>query len=133
MYNLKIQNHIHQQCIVPGNYSYSNATRHKRRKSVVTGDSNLNRINKSRFKNDNVEQPVYFKCFSGSNMKQLNYYASPTLVNEQPNTVIVHIGPTDINKFNYSKVDGIINVGEKCKSCGVNNIAISSILVRKKP
>ena len=137
MYNWKIQNHIHQQCIVPGNYSYSNATRHKRRKSVVTDDSNLNWINKSRFKNDNVEQPVYFKCFSGSNMKQLNYYASPTLVNEQPNTVIVHIGPTDINKFNYSKVDvedlaqKIINVGKKCKSCGVNNIAISSILVWK--
>ena len=50
-----LQNHIHQQRIAPGNYSYSNATRHQKRKTVVIGDSHLNRINKSRFKNDNVE------------------------------------------------------------------------------
>ena len=114
-----LQNHIHQQRIVPGNYSYSNATRHQKRKAVVIGDSHLNRINKSRFKNDNIEHAVYFKCFSGSNTKQLNYYANPTLVDEQPNTVIVHIGSNDITKFNYSKVDvedlaqRIINVGKK--------------------
>ena len=105
----------------------------------MIGDSHLNRINKSRFKNDNIEHAVYFKCFSGSNTKQLNYYANPTLVDEQPNTVIVHIGSNDITKFNYSKVDVkdleeriIIDVGKKCKSYGVNNIAISSILARKK-
>ena len=40
---------------VPGNYSYSNATRHQKRNVVVIGDSHLNRINKPRFKNDNVE------------------------------------------------------------------------------
>ena len=97
--------HIHQKRIVPGNYSYSNATRHQKRKSVVIGDSYLNRINKSRFKNDNIEHVVYFKCFSGSNTKQLNYYANPTLVDEQPNTVIFHIGSNDITQFNYSKVD----------------------------
>ena len=120
-----LRNHIRQQRIVPGNYSYSNATRHQKRKAVVIGDSHLNRINKSTFKNDNIEHAVYFKCFSGSNMKQLNYYANPTLVDEQPNTVIVHIGSNDITKFNYSKVDvedlaqRIIDVGKKCKSCGV--------------
>ena len=132
-----LQNHIHHQRIVPGNYSYSNATRHQKGKAVVIGDSHLNRINKWRFKNDNIEHAVYFKCFSGSNTKQLNYYANPTLVDEQPNTVIVHIGSNDITKFNYSKVDvedlaqRIIDVGKKCKSYGVNNTAISSILVRK--
>ena len=103
----------------------------------MIGDSHLNRINKSRFKNDNAEHALYFKCFSGSNTKQLDYYANPTLVDEQPNTVIVHIGSDDITKLNYSKVDvedcaqRIINAGKKCKSYGVNNIAISSILVRK--
>ena len=99
--------------------------------------NHLNQINKSRFKNDNIEHAVYFKCFSGSNMKQLNYYANPTLVVEQPNTVIVHTDSNDIIKFNYSKVDvedlaqKIIDVGKKCKSYGVSNIAISLILVRK--
>ena len=50
-----LQNRIHQERIVPGNYSYSNATRHHKRKAVVIGDSHLNRIKsinpfKSRFK-----------------------------------------------------------------------------------
>ena len=67
-----LQNHIHQQRIVLGNYSYSNATQHQKRKAVVIGDSHLNRIIKSRFRNDNVEYVVYFKCFSASNTKQLN-------------------------------------------------------------
>ena len=118
---------------------YSNATRHQKRKAVVIGDSHLNRISKSIFKNDNTENAVYFKCFSGSNTKQLNYYANPTLVDDQPNTAIVHIDSNDITKFNYSKVDvedlaqRIIDAGKKFKSYGVNNIAISSVLVRKKP
>ena len=48
---------------------------------------------------------VSFKCFNGSNTKQLNYYENSTLVDEQPNMVIVHIDSNDINKFNYSKLD----------------------------
>ena len=102
---MKLKNSSYLTFSHHGNYSYSNATRHQKRKAVVIGDSHLNRINKSRFKNDNIEHAVYFKCFSGSNTKQLNYYANPTLVDEQPNTVIVHIGSNDITKFNYSKVD----------------------------
>ena len=85
----------------------------------MISDSHLNRINKSIFKNNNIEHAVYFKCFNGSNTKQLNYYANPTLFYEQPNTVTVHISSNDITKFNYSKVDvedlaqRIINVGKK--------------------
>ena len=75
-----LQNHIQQKRIVPENHSYSNATRHQRRKTVVIGNSHLSRINKLRFKNYNVGHAVYFKCFRGSNTNQLNYYASPTLV-----------------------------------------------------
>ena len=123
-----LQNHIHQQRIVPGNYSYSNATRHQKRKAVVIGDSHLNRINKSRFKNDNIEHAVYFKCFSGSNTKQLNYYANPTLVDEQPNTVIVHIGSNDITKFNYSKVD-VEDLAQRIIDVGKNASLMVSIIL----
>ena len=41
-----LQNHIHQQSIVPGNQSYSNAIRHQRRRTVVIGDSHLNKSDK---------------------------------------------------------------------------------------
>ena len=36
-----LQNHIHQQLKVPGNHSYSKATRHQRIKTLVTGESHL--------------------------------------------------------------------------------------------
>ena len=105
-------------------------TRHQRRKAVVIGDSHLNRINKSRFKNDNVGHAVYFTCFSGSNTKQLNYYANPTLVDEQPNTVIVHIGLNDINKFNYSKVD-VGDLAQRITDIGKKNAShMVSIILR---
>ena len=129
---------IHQQHIIPENYSNSNAIWYQRRKAVVIGDSDLNRINKSTFKNDDVAHAIYFKWFNGSNTKQLDYYANLILFDEQPNTVIVHITSDNINNFNYSKVDvedvaqRIIDAGKKCNSYGVNDIVVSSILVRKK-
>ena len=70
----------------------------------MIGDSHLNQINKSRFKNDNIEHAVYFKCFSGSNTKQLNYYTNPTLVDEQLNTIIAHLGSNDITKLTTAKL-----------------------------
>ena len=52
-------------------------------------------------------------------MRQMSYYANPTLDDEQPNTVIVYVGSNDINKFSYSKVEveylaqRIIDIGGK--------------------
>ena len=96
-------------------------------KAVVIGDSHLNWINKSRFKN-NVEHAKYFKCFSGSNTKQLSYYANLTLVEEQPNTVIVHIGSNDITKFNYSKVD-VEDLSQRIIDVGKNASHMVSIIL----
>ena len=68
---------------------------------------------------------------------KVRYKAPFYTTDEQPNRVIVHIGSSDSNKFNYSKVDvediaqKIIYIRKKYKSYGVNNSLISSILVRK--
>ena len=50
--------------------------------------------------------------------------------------MVIHIGSKDITKFNYNNVIAeelahkIINIGCKCRSYGVSNIAVSSILNR---
>ena len=55
------------------------------------------------------------------------------LVDGKPDEVI-RIGSNDITKFNYNNVNAeelaqrIINTGLKCRSYGVGNIAVSSIL-----
>ena len=76
------------------------------------------------------------KSFSGANTNQLDYYGVPQLVDEKSNNVVIHIGSNDITKFNYNNVNAeelahrIINIGLKCRSYGVSNIAVSSILKR---
>ena len=60
----------------------------------------------------------------------------PVLVDEKPQTVVIHIGSNDITKFNYYDVDvndlanRILKIGLKRKYYGVERIAISSALVR---
>ena len=82
---------------------------------------------------------VYFKCFGDANTKQLDYYVIPTLAEESPDSVIIHIGSNDFTKSNYNNVNledlakKIISIGVKCKAYKVSNIAISSIFVRSDP
>ena len=58
-------------------------------------------------------------------------------MDEKPESIILPIGSNDITKTNYDNVDaedlaqGIVNIAKKYRSFGVNNIEISSILIRK--
>ena len=78
-------------------------------------------MNNSSFKNYNVGYTVHFKCFSGSNTNQLNYFTNPTLFDEQPNAVIAHVGSNSINKFTTAKLmlrvfhKEKLTLGKKCK------------------
>ena len=131
-----LQNYVSQQRVAPGIASYASATKSKNEKVCIIGDSHLRQINKRQFRKELVKKFSYFKCFSGANTKQLNYYVVPTLVDETPQTVVIHIGSNDISKAKYKTMNiqdlaqRIIDVGLKCKSYGVSRIAISSILTR---
>ena len=67
----------------------------------------------------------------------MDYYVVPTLVDEKPESIILHIGSNDITEANYDNVNAedlgqrIVNIAKKCRSFDVNNTAISSILMRK--
>ena len=112
-------------------YYIVNSTKEK---VCIIGDSHLKRISKRKL--DNVGKMVSFKCFSGANTKQLDYYIVPTLVDETPQAVVIHIGSKDITESKIKQINlddlaqKIIDIGLKCRSYGVRNIAISSILVR---
>ena len=102
---------------------------------IVIGDSHLKRINKRKLKY-NVGNMVSFNCFSGANTKQLDYYVVATLVDETPQTVVMHIGSNNITESTIRQINlddlaqKIIDIGLKCRSYRVRYIAISSILVR---
>ena len=122
--------------MVPGIAPYASATKSKNEKVCIIGDSHLGRINKTQFRKELLKKFSYFKCFSVSNTKQLNYYIAPTLADETQQTVIIHIGSNDISKTNYKKMNvqdlaqPIIDMRLEHKSYGVSRVAISSVLTR---
>ena len=131
-----LQKYVSEQKLAPGIASYAGTTKSKNEKVYISGNSHLKRINKRQFKKELGKRFSYFKCFSGANTKQLNYYIVPILVDETPQTVVINIGSNDITRTNYKRVNvqdlgqGIIDTGLKCKLYGVSRIAILSILTR---
>ena len=115
-----LQNYVPQQRVAPGITSYAGATKSKNEKVYIIGDSHLKRINKRQFRKELGERFSYFKCFSGANTKQVNYYIVPTLVDETPQTVVIHVDSNDITRTNYKTVNvqdlaqGITDIGLEC-------------------
>ena len=119
--------------MIPGNQTYENVVATEKEKTCIIGDIHLARITET------CEELnfVIFKCFRGANTKQLDYYVAPMLADETPESITLHIDSNDITKTSYDNVTAedlaqrIVNTGGKCRSFSVNNIAISSIFIRK--
>ena len=132
-----LNNFVPQRRVTPGNQTYANAVATEKKKTCVIGDSHLARITKRSFRTGEERNFVIFQCFRGANTKQLDYYVVPTLVDEKPESLILHIGSNDIAKTNYDNVNAeyfgqrIVNIAKKSRLFGVKIIAISSILMRK--
>ena len=63
----------------------------------------------------------------------MGHYIIPSLVDDKPDAAIIHVGTND-NLYNANYEDmarNIIKIGSNCKSHGVNDVFISSILVKK--
>ena len=83
---------------------------------------------------------VTAKPFSAPSVVQmLSSYAVvsliPTLIDDKSDAIVLHVGTNDIlNHANHENVaHSIINIGLDCKNNGVNEVFISSILVKKNP
>ena len=76
--------------------------------------------------------------FSGANIKLLDHFITPKLVEDEPDIVIIHIGSNDITHNTVDQIDvkdivnRIINIGKKCLSYGVKQVIISSIFIKKQ-
>lgn len=119
---------------IPGNSSY--ATRAKIGKKIfVVGDSHIKRMKRLDFNKKLNSGKAFFKTFSGANTKQLSHYIIPTLVDDKPDSIIIHVGTNDIlNNANDSELaNNIIKIAIICKQHGVNDVFISSVLVKKSP
>ena len=76
-----------------------------------------------------------FKSFQGCTVKELHHYVLPTLNDEKPDTVIIHVGVNDLlnGKNPVNEIaDEITDIGKTCREKGVKTIFISGIAFNKR-
>ena len=116
---------------VPGNRSYSSTTKYGK-KICVVGDGHIRQIKRNLFNNSLCEGKAHLNGFSGANIKHLDHFITPTLAEDRPDIVIIHIGSNDITNSTVDQIDvkdimkRIINIGKKRLSYGVKEVIISS-------
>ena len=74
------------------------------------------------------------RSFPGATIRQLKHYILPTLVDDKPNSVIIHGGCNDVQDENVTAkkiAEDLVEVAIMCKSYGVKEVIISSLICRK--
>ena len=105
------------------------------KKIFVVGDSHVKRIKHLDCNKELRSGKVFFRSFIGANRKQLNHYIIPTLVDDKPDAVLLHVGSNYIlsNANDTELANNIINIALNGKNHGVSKVFIPSILVKKNP
>ena len=104
-------------------------------KSFIVGDSHIKRVDKDMLKYHitNSSEKVYTKCFDGAKANKICRHMLTTLYSDRPSGVVIHAGTNDVHE-NARATDVAkksIEIGVMCKSFGINDISISSVLPRK--
>ena len=85
----------------------------------MIGDSHLRNIKRDIFSDSLLECKSYIKCFGGGTVEELSYYVIPSLLKQQPDYVVLHIGSNNIS-FKDLSVDlrklanDIIDIANVC-------------------
>ena len=97
------------------------------------GDSHVKPIPRNDFNEERKNSKAIFQSFRGANTKQLDHYTLPPLVDDKPDVVVIHISTNDIlSNANHEDIaHNIIKIVLNCKNHDVNDVVISSILVKK--
>ena len=86
------------------------------------GDSYIRRIKRNLFNNSLYEGKAHLNGFSGASIKRLDHFITPTLVEDQPDTMIIHMGSNDTTHNTVDQMDvkdivnRIMNIRKKCLS-----------------
>ena len=121
----KSPKHIH------GNTSNTNKTSGK--KILISSDSICSRIKMKEFNRESKNGHAYRKQFPGATSQEMAHYCIPTLINENPDTVIIHTGTNDLRNIeNDEIINNIMNIVELCGNHGAKNVYVSAITFREQ-
>ena len=104
---------------------------------MVIGDSHLKRIKRNHFKNSFDDAKSFIKLFGGRKTEHIKHYVIPSLKEQKPGIIVIHVGRNDINYKNKDNVnvnelaDNIISLAMTCSDFGVPDVVISEVLPKK--
>jgi hypothetical protein len=128
------ENHLNNfKPIRPGNLSYSNAAKRGRR-VLVLSDSMLQRIRKREFYTHLPNAWGQIKSFPGANANHLHHHVLPSLIENCPNTLVIHGGTNNLRDSDNPTINivkELIGIGETARNFGVDNIIFSGLTIRK--
>ncbi|XP_057308123.1 uncharacterized protein LOC130646009 [Hydractinia symbiolongicarpus] len=113
----------------------SSETRKNKKKIRIISDSIAKRISTREFNNHLRNSDARFKVFPGSNIKNLGHYSLSTLVDENPEIVVVHVGINDLldikrNKSSVNEIaEKIIKLSRVYINHGVKKVFILSVVI----
>ena len=134
--SLVVNNHPENQHVfktVPGNRTYSDITK-KGKDIKIFADSIPRCLRMNEFNRFINSGKAYLKAFPGAKASRIHHYIIPTLIEETPDIVILHVGCNDLSPKNNIQVNvdeianEIINTGKTCCQHGVEKVFISSII-----
>ena len=126
---------------VPGNNLYNEAvTNYREEKNIsIISDSIPRGLRMREFNTYIKGGRAHLKAFQGATAKCLHHYILPTLKEDTPEIVILHVGyndlspkENDLGNINIESIaNEIINIGKTCHQHGVETVVISSIVCNR--
>ena len=103
------------------------------RKAYVLGTSMIKGIRGKEFNSKLNKCRTQFRPFIGATLKQMETYVKPTLNDDTPDALILHIRCNDIGNKQLTENEiakWIVKIGRQYKENNVNDVFISSLICR---
>ena len=119
--------------MIPGPSTYSETVKSKRKVALLC-DSIPKPISLYHMKKKLKDANIYKKCFPGVSSNHLNHHILPTLHEDQPDSVIIHVGINDL--LNDVAINDLISntekIGRTCVEKGVKDVIVSGIVYSRR-
>ena len=107
----------------------------KGRNITILGDSITGGIKRKEF-NKHVKGNCYIKTFGGASSKCMISHVQPTIDRKDTDIAIIHAGTNSLTHKDFKNMStqdiarSIINIGEKCRDGGINEVVFSNLVKR---
>ena len=94
----------------------------------------MQRIHKREFNGNLDNGYARIQCFPGATPKYLHHHVLPFLIEDKPQTLVIHGGTNSIRDHDQTPdkiANQVIDIGKTARSLGVDNIVITGLITRR--